>query len=377
MNDKYCWNFSLVLLDGLNENFHFLDWADWLQPLFEEHLAGMYRVVVTCWPNWWEETLFGLVNLTPPPKRIDVRRFNDAELNGFLASMNAARSDFPRAVLELMRVPRLSTLTMTYRQTLQESGDVTAERVIYEDWKDRLRRRGPAAGLSDIAMRGFVAELGRKLQDNIERAVTRKDIIQSLSERSGKTGEELQPAVAELTSGSWLLTGNNPDTFRVATDRIPFVLGTTLVSEIRKQTSTAAVESTIAEFLDPLKSHSLGASILCAATTIALLDDDFSPGFREVLLSKWLSEHNFHAADFDAFWRLAGLDPHLFLDLAEARWLAHAGTSSTDEVLIKTAANASEFFELYDGVDRAYDHLVSYRLARSRRLAAPEDGCAT
>ncbi len=31
----------LILVDGLNENFQFTGWADWLQPLFEDHLGGM------------------------------------------------------------------------------------------------------------------------------------------------------------------------------------------------------------------------------------------------------------------------------------------------------------------------------------------------
>ena len=102
--------------------------------------------------------------------------------------MNLTRSDFAPAVLELIRVPRLSSLVMTHRDKLKDSGDVTAERVIYEDWKDRLQRRGPKVGLTDQEMKAFVAELGEKLQLDLDQAMTRGDVVKSLSEESGKTG---------------------------------------------------------------------------------------------------------------------------------------------------------------------------------------------
>ena len=226
----------LILIDGLNENYQFVDWADWLQPLFEDRLGGMYRVIVSCWPNWWYGSLVGLVNLEPKPREIVVERFDNSELDSLLAAMNVTRSDFAHAVLELMRVPRLSSLVAKHRDRLKDSGDVTAERVIYEDWRDRLERRGSKVGLTDLEMQNFVAQLGEKLKLDIDRAMTRGDVIKSLSDESGKTGLELQAAVAELTSGAWLQPGDGPNTFKVVADRIPFVLGATLISHIRQET---------------------------------------------------------------------------------------------------------------------------------------------
>ena len=333
----------LILLDGLNENFKFDRWADWLQPLFEDKLRNIYRVIVSCWPNWWNESLFGLVNLIPKPQVIYVDRFNDSELDALLAAMNVKRSEFTSAVLELMRVPRLSSLVAKNRENLQKSGDITAERVIYEDWKDRLERRGPGTGLTNQEMKDFVARLGQKLKNNIDQMVTRKDVIQSLSDDSGRNSLELLPAVTELTSGAWLLPGNKSHTFKVAADRIPYVLGATLTSQTLEETEAEAIETIIAEFLDPLKSHSLGASILRAATTIALIESGSSHVLRETILSKWIDERNFNNDDFEAFWRLAGLDPNLFLDLAESRWLSRTGGVFSDEVLIKALANAADF----------------------------------
>ncbi len=333
----------LILIDGLNENFQFTTWANWLQTLFEDQLDGMYRVIVSCWPNWWRGRLAGLTNLTPKPLEINIKGFNEVELDALLAAMDIKRSNFARAVLDLMRIPRLSSLVAKHSEKLKDSGDVTAERVIYEDWKDRLERRGPNTGLTDLEMKSFVAELGEKLKLDIDQAVTRRDVIETLSDESGKSSLELQPAITELTSGAWLKIGDKPHTFRVAADRISFVLGATLMSHICEETEAAVIEAKSAEFLDPLKAHSLGAAILRAAVTIALIQTGTSPALRKTLLDKWLDEQNFRGDDFDAFWRIAGLDPDLFLNMAEERWLARGGSSLSDEVLIKGFAKAAKF----------------------------------
>ena len=339
-NDRVC---ILILVDGLNENFNFSGWAEWLQPLFEDHLAGMYRVLLSCWPNWWNGELCNLANLTPNPREIEVEGFNDTELDALLAAMGVQRSNFAPDVLELMRVPRLSMLVAKHRDTLKDSGDVTAYRVVYEDWKDRTTRRGTTTGLSDEEMREFVAELGNKLKKDIEQVITRKEVIQSLSKESGKESLELKPAITELSSGAWLKPGKKPNTFRVSKSRVPFVLGATLVSEVVGKREVAAIQGRIAEFLDPLKGHRVGAATLRAALTIALVQQDTELAVRKTILSRWLGERNFGGDDFDAFWRLAGLDPELFLNLAEDFWLSRTGSPLRDEVLIEALSKAADF----------------------------------
>ena len=339
-NDCDC---ILILVDGLNENFNFAGWAEWLQPLFEDHLSGMYRVLLSCWPNWWKGELSNLANLTPNPREIEVNGFNDTELDALLAAMKMQRSDFAPDVLELMRIPRLSSLVAKHGDTLKDSGDVTAERVVYEDWKDRRTRRGTTTGLSDEEMREFVAELGNKLKDDISQVITRKEVIQSLSKESGKTSLELKSAITEISSGAWLKPGSKPNTFRVSKARIPFVLGATLVSEVVGETEVSVIAGTIAGFLDPLKGHRLGAATLRAAMSIALIQSNTGLGVRNTILARWLSERNFGVDDFEAFWRLADLDPRLFLSFAKRFWLARSGSPLRDEVLIAGLSNAANF----------------------------------
>ena len=333
----------LILLDGLNENFSYKQWARWLQPLFEDPLGGMYRVIVSCWPNWWKGSLYGLANLVPRPHEITVEGFNDAELQSLLAAMQVDPEDLTPGVLKLMRVPRLSSLVAKHRERLKGIADVTAEHVAYEDWKDRIALRGNKTGLSDPEMQDFVARLGLELQQQIDRTLACREILDKLSERSGKSRLELESAIAELSSGAWLMAGEQANSFKVAPDRIPFVLGAALVAHLKDKTAPAEADAGIAEFLDPLKAHRLGAAILNAATTIALLEKQTPLALRETLLARWLDERHFGRDDFEDFWRLAGLDPALFLDLAEVRWLAKLSNIRRDEVLIKSFSNAAVF----------------------------------
>ena len=90
----------LVVVDGLNQNFLFKDWADWFQPLLEEDVRSMYRLVVTCWPNWWREELRGLASLEPTPVEIEVTAFDDGELDSMLVKMDLTRGDLHRVRAE-------------------------------------------------------------------------------------------------------------------------------------------------------------------------------------------------------------------------------------------------------------------------------------
>ena len=332
----------LVLVDGLNENFEFKGWSDWLQPLLEDDLAGMYRVAVGCWSNWWRHRLFQLPDLLPRAHEIPVTGFDDEEMSDVFASMGVEAAELPSALVDVMRVPRLCALAFRHRKRMKVSGDLTAERLVYEDWKDRLERRGVLTGLSDEEMRDFIAEFGKNLRENVKQDVRRRDVLEKLSEPSGKSSTELEPAITELSSGGWLkpVAANR---YTVVEHRIPFVLGAALVKALSMAPSPGEVEAGMAEFLDPLKQSSLAAATLRSAVTIALLDVPETRTVSRALLVAWLELPNFSNDDFAAFWRIVGLRPDLVLDVAEERWLDRRGGTLEDVVLVRGLSNASVF----------------------------------
>ena len=57
----------LIILDGLNQNWSKQDWSDFLQPVLDDTYRGRFRVLMTCWPDWWS-SIGELKNLEPKTK---------------------------------------------------------------------------------------------------------------------------------------------------------------------------------------------------------------------------------------------------------------------------------------------------------------------
>ena len=332
----------LLIIDGLNQNICFQDWATWLQPLFETHRCINYRVVVTCWPVWWNKNLSGLQSLEPNPYEIAVGGFEDAELNALLEHACIARSDLSQPVVELMKSPRMASLAIKHHQSLRASGDITAARLVYEDVKQTYATRRNHTDLSDKEFLDAIGMLGNNIKDKNEQRITRPEIDDFLLTRFGESGVSLKAAVNELCSGSWLQPSRKRNEFQVVEAKVPFAIGIALVPEISEQDFNTAT-AVINQFLDPLKSQSMGAQILFAALTFSLMDTEVGEAGKKAILYQLLHHQNFSELEFVELSRLVGEDTPLFLDFAESSWLDANSTHFLDEVLIKTFANSSEY----------------------------------
>lgn len=334
----------ILMIDGINQHWQKRDWANLLQPAFDDELSGRISIVMSSWPDHWND-LQKLAPLTPRPSEIAVERFDDGELEALLAAHGLRRESFGIAVLELMKVPRISALAITRHKALVASGDITPERLAVEDWKHRIDLRGEQLALNDAEFQGFVAELGSQLQSSINDTIlTRHNVFERLGRDSGKERADLLSTVAELIAGRWLVPTGQPHQFRVNPYLAPFALGLALVHQLRPTTDDAAANTIIAEFIDSFKGQSLGVRILRAAVTAGLLDSAVSRPARRALLTRWISEQNFSRLDFDAFWRIIGLDTDLILQIVEESWLGPgAQPIATDEIMIKGLVNAHQF----------------------------------
>ncbi|VVQ06260.1 hypothetical protein PS910_04343 [Pseudomonas fluorescens] len=334
----------LLVIDGLNQHWQKRDWTDLLQRAFDDHWNSRISILMSCWPGHWNE-LQRLASLTPRPTEIKVERFDDSELDELLGAHGLRRESFGNAMLELMKVPRLSTLAIARQRDLIASGDITPERLAVEDWKHRIELRGAQLALSDAEFQCFVAELGMQVRSSIDGTVlTRKNVLERLGRDSGKDRLDLHSTVAELISGQWLIPTGQAHQFRVNPELVPFALGLALVHQVKSTSDEAAANISIAEHIDPFSGQSLGVHILRAAVTAALLDDTVSRPARRALLIRWITEQNFSRLDFEAFWRIIGLDIDLILQIIEESWLGEGiGAISTDEIMIKGLTNAYQF----------------------------------
>ncbi|WP_141439905.1 hypothetical protein [Vreelandella titanicae] len=335
----------LIILDGLNQNWSKQDWSDFLQPVLDDTYRGRFRVLMTCWPDWWS-SIGELKNLEPKTKSLEVTNFTDSELNALLKKHGIKRAEFSGELINLIRVPRLFTLALKHREELSESGDITAERLAYEDWKHRLSCGSARVDWSDQEFQHFIADLGGELGVNFETAtLTTKQLIERLGRESGAEAADLRITIQDLVAGRWLEPSGDPNHYRINKKMAPFVLGIALASQLRAVDGLENANAHLADFVDPYRGQSLGVSILRAAATAALLDPRVGNDARKGLLLRWLCEQNFGASDFEAWWRLIGVDTDLFCSLIEDQWLYpdRRGSVSEDEVFIKGLANAYEF----------------------------------
>ncbi|KAA0676539.1 hypothetical protein DS837_30685 [Azospirillum brasilense] len=338
----------LLVFDGLNEHWSFRNWANILAQLTPPPWRGQAAVVLTCRPDHWTQSLHGLAGAEPPPEIHRIEPFDDAELDALLRLHNLSRSDFAEGLIPLLKVPRLCDLAIRHRRVLAESGDITRERLVYEDWKDRVSRRGSQLPVSDSAFQEFVAGLGQRLRaqlgDDADAglSVTRAELTAELGAEGGHGSDSLRMTVSEIIDGRWMRSvPGKANRFRLNKNLMPYALGMALVEQLRELPEAARGDE-LAAFLEPLREQDLAVDLLRAAVTVALVDSGCSASLRQTLLDAWFHRQNFRSGDFETFWRLLPQDCSVFFALAEETWLRRRSDHQRDEVLIKGFAKAAD-----------------------------------
>lgn len=339
----------LLIIDGLNQHWTFNDWDRLLAQLTAPPWRGRVAVILTCRTDHWNEALRGMGRVNPPLIPHKVEPFDDdGELDAILALHGLTRTDFVDALVPLLRVPRLCELAIRHRTAMAESGDITRERLIYEDWKDRLGRQGIRLKLGDDAFHVFIAGLGRRLREQMDTttvpdlSLSRRELVDELGADSGHDRNDLYGTVSEIIDGRWMEpVANKPDRFRLNRSLTPYALGMALVDTLR-ETPESGLKDRLAAFLEPLREQDLAVALLRAAVTVALVDAGSPASLRRLLVDAWFQRQNFQQVDFETFWRLLPQNLDLFFGLAEDTWLhRHVGRQG-DEILIKGFVNAAE-----------------------------------
>lgn len=370
----------LIILDGLNQNWTKLDWAEFIQPLFAEDQRGRYRVLITCWPGWWIE-LGGLMRLEPPPRSIKIDGFSEVELDAIFKEHGVSRQEFTHEMIALLKVPRLFSLALRYRQELAESGDITAERLAYEDWKHRLRHGSARPNWTDEEFKDFISNLGKEFKHTWETAtISSKYLMERLGEESGADHADLRVTIQDVVAGRWLVSAGKPHRYRINAEMTPYVLGLALSSELHDVQNKNVADAIIADFIDPYRGQTLGTRILRAASTAALLNLNVKQGGRYALLDRWFREQNFGISDIETWWRLIGTDVDLFCLFAERAWLLPKSSFeyAGESILVDAFARAYQFPTVASGLRKAIARWLgwSWGVNRSERdivtLSLPE-----
>ncbi len=354
----------LVVVDGLNQHGNYSAWTELFLSFHQSLWRSFAKVLCTTRPDHWQSSARQLAGLTGVMDICShgVGSLDDHELDAWLAPHQLQKKDFGPALLQLLRIPRLFRLAMERRQVLKDAGDITAERLIYEDWKSRHFRT--TNQLSDEEFRDVIAGIGRELHLKPKSALelTRRDLLERLTAENGSAPQEMRGAFSDLVDGGWL-TPKASNRFVIHADRVPAVLGTALLLAVFDVDDRAKLDEVIAVHLEPYGGSAIAIGIARCATVFAHLHPRVTPTGRLALLRAWLKMQNFDGVDFEALWRLGvGIFPTLLLFTDEA-WRRGTTRAYVSEVIVKSVANAWQWPEVRGMVEmRLYEWLRSYWL---------------
>lgn len=335
----------LLIIDGLDQNWAKDDWDEFALSLLTPQWRGKVRLMMTCRPDHWKRNLGSLPALPDPASNVLIQDFSDPEIDELLGLHGLTRDQFDKAVIPLLKRPRLSVLAIERRQQLSESGDITPERLIYEDW--RYRRPAARKSMTNDRFLEFISALGSNTKAVIEdSAIGRSDLLQRIAEPAGKAPKDVLHVLGELIDGDWLVPAETGDRFILDPKRAPAALALSLLDEVKKADGVQGIEQVLAERFEPMGALDIGVAILRHAVTFALLDPAAGRIERRVLLEQWLTSQNFSGSDFQSFWRVIGCDPELVIELAETCWFGSDRHFRIDEVLCKGFANAFKWPEV-------------------------------
>jgi hypothetical protein len=313
-----------LILDGLNERQD-IDWRSLLEKLNVPPWNNIVACVVTCRTHTWEKKYSSLSHLNfqqwiiPP--------YNDSELYIALAVHHLKASDIDANLLPLMRKPRYFDLVVRLRQVMAESGDVTVERLLYEDWRDRISKKS--------GLQFSHEEFQALIRDLAEKSLPQS---KSFSEREI---ENLVPTderiiVQELISSGILKPDLSKEgRYTVERKRLIQGFGLLLKEEVSRAISSGdAIEERIARLLEPQSDMDIKVEICGAAVFHAVADRNFPEVGRLALLQEWFKGRNFDERLDESIVAYFPVCPETYLKLAEIVWSDASENSLAQEILM-------------------------------------------
>lgn len=300
----------LLVLDGINERYDSSCWRDFLFQLCDSSWYQNIAIIITCRNEYWQRKFDNLSSLKNHIHKYAISSYNNNELTEALKYHQLSRSDFSDELLKLLCKPRYFNLMLKHHKSIEVSGEITVERLIYEDWKDRFERKGII--LDDDKFRGLIRDLAEKTQEKNKKYLRNRDIEESLSFISN-TSEVFE----ELITGGILK--NKETKNQIVPEFLHYGFGLLLVNELEEgiDQSDKNPEEIIAEWIEPQAEMDTKAKICHYASLIALTDPNLPLKAKTALLNAWISSRNPGLDIEKEFIAYLPCDPLAYIELAE------------------------------------------------------------
>lgn len=305
----------LLVLDGLNERPSG-PWDALLTALSAPPWSGAVAVALTSRTVFWQERLAGRL---PTCEEIGLDPYDDQELHQALSLRGLSLGAIDDRLLPLLRRPRYLDMMARLSGEMADAGEVTIERLIYEDQRDKWSRRqsGVAGLMSHQDFQEFLCGLAERLRPG--QPMRRPDLMREL----GGFGDN-QDLLTELQTGR-VLERDGSAGWTVNRRYLVLGLGLLLADVARDAAQTGtddAVVEAIRQFMEPQPDMDIKVEICGFALLHALhhADDRFPMPVRLALFRAWIEGRNIAEADWRRLPAYLPLSPETYLEMAEVLW---------------------------------------------------------
>ncbi len=299
----------LLVMDGLNERPD-MEWRQLLANFTVEPWCNHAAVLMTCRKKFWDEHL-----LSVKPSVFTLDPYNDAELKSALAAKKLTRDHFDQNIIDLLRIPRYFDLTVRLRERMDSEGEITRERLIYEDWRDKQERK-LGNSLSHQAFQELICNLSNRIQQS--KRILRGELQTELSGYGDSSS-----LLTELSTGRVLQKHGSGWT--INRDYMILGLGLLLAYEVADALEARKnLAEVIARFQEPQPDMDLKVSICAMALYHALGEKEWPEGIHLALFNAWVSGRNIKEDDW---WRITSylpVRPEIYLRMMEQEWSENA-----------------------------------------------------
>ncbi|MFN3986293.1 MAG: TIR domain-containing protein [Rhodocyclaceae bacterium] len=297
----------LLVVDALNERPS-QEWREFFNDLRVLGIRQRIAVIVLCRSGYWSGLNIPDDGLCAP---WTLAPYTEAELDTLLklrgSSLRETESSYSTDLLELLHRPRYFDLAFRLKDEVGHGG-LTLERLIYEDWRDRTRRKGQMP-LDHEQFLALLLGLAETYED-------RRFPLQALGQQAQDLGADVTELRHELTSGGIIdLAGGR---LQIGETHLALALGLVLAQEVEDAPDAAHMAEVIAARL--AGQGDLQVRICAMALFHALMTQGYPDAGRFALLRAWIEGRNLDEDDLQRIPAYLPLQPQVYLQLAEVLW---------------------------------------------------------
>ncbi|MCI5144086.1 MAG: hypothetical protein D3923_00845 [Candidatus Electrothrix sp. AR3] len=302
----------LLVMDGLNEGSD-VNWRHLLEKFSVEPWFSRVAVLMTCRNNFWQEKMTAVDSVT----RFELLPYDDTELNQALAESNLPLTEFHKNIIDILRVPRYFDLAVRLRKNIGSKGEITRERLIYEDWRDRIGRKSDNSSdnslMNDKEFLDMIRDLSRSAMKPGN--LSRRDVADELSpyEEHYRVRKQLESeGIIKWDDGSCGINKKH----------LTLGLGLLLAKEaVDAEKYGKNIVETITCFQEPQPDMDLKVSI-CAMALCHAVYTNLSQEVCLGLCKVWVSGRNIDKEDWQRITAYLPVRPEVYLRLMEQIWLS-------------------------------------------------------